>query len=352
MATNVTVTGTRHYNYEEIASIIDIWRDVFPEKIEEKYVELANLLYQYSDEAIKLLTSNRDINAVGIKLTTDEENKQQTINDIDKMIKMLQSLKNGVSIGNIAKEDTIAFGNLFDRVWEGTIAQTNGKQKKEQTEQTYDNKRLEAGNAHNAIESLIPQIQAKLQEIDSLSINGEDRLDRIQIDNNRHLSRIDNIQGLSPQVKETLKNLLQVYVNMRVSTFKSSIEQAYEIGSAYKAHEIIDYRNQNDPRVAKQALIGLSLTTLERDFIDNLDHLMHHYSTNLEQFNVERANDFSKVMQWYTSYFNGENKSIDISSIDAFTQNNSHHINLEPLITLRNTVYQAQIQNLNTGYHK
>lgn len=352
MSTKITVTGTRYYNYEEIVSIIDIWREIFPEKIEEKYVELANLIYQYSDEAIKLLTSNSDINVVGIQLTTDEKNKQQTINDIDKMIEMLQSLKNGVSIGNVAKEDTIAFGNLFDRVWDGTIAQTNGKQKKEQKEQTYDNKRLEAGNARNAIKSLTHQIQAKLQEIDSLSINGEDRLDRIQVDDNRHLSKIDNIQGLSTKVKETLKNLLQVYMNMRVSTFKSSIEQAYEIGSAYKAHNIIDYRKQNDPRVAKQALIWLSLTTLERVFIDNLDHLMHRYSTNLEQYNVERANDFSKVMQWYTSYFNGESKSIDISSIDAFTQNNSHHINLEPLISLRNTVYQIQYQNLNTEHHK
>lgn len=141
-------------------------------------------------------------------------------------------------------------------------------------------------------------------------------------------------------------------MNMRVSAFKVSIEQAYEIDSAYKAYEIINYGKQNDPRVSKQTLIGLSLTSLERDFIENLELLMLRYSKNLEQFNVERANDFSKVMQWYISYFNGESKSIDISSIDAFTQNNSHNINLESLITLRNTISQEQAQNLNVVHHK
>lgn len=350
MAINITVTGTRHYNYEEIASIIDIWREVFPNKIEKKYVELANLLFQYRDESIKLLHSNRDINVTGNKITNINDSINQTDNHIDEMINMFLELKKKNKSGDILSGDIRALANQFDIVLGGLTTKT--AQKKEQMEQTYDEKRFDAGNAHSAIESLIAQIRDKLQEIDNLSINGENRLDRIQIDNNRHLSKIDNLQGLSPQVKETLKNLLQVYMNMRVSAFKVSIEQAYEIDSAYKAYEIINYGKQNDPRVSKQTLIGLSLTSLERDFIENLELLMLRYSKNLEQFNVERANDFSKVMQWYISYFNGESKSIDISSIDAFTQNNSHNINLESLITLRNTVYQEQAQNLNVGHHK
>lgn len=350
MSTNVPATGTKYYNKEEIASIIDIWKDIFPEKIEKKYVELANLLFQYRDEAIKLLHSNGDINVTGNKITSINNSINQTDQHINEIINMFLAIKSKNQSGDISSDDIKALANQFDIVLGGLTTKT--AQKKEQLEQSYDEKRFDAGNAHSAIENLVAPIQVKLQEIDSLSVNGEDRLDRIQVDDKRHLSKINNIQGLSPQVKETLKNLLQAYSNMRVSTFKSLIEQSYEICSAYKAREIIKYGKQNDPRVAKQTLIGFSLIILENDFMDNLDHLMRHYSTNLEQFNVERGNDFIKVMNWYTSYFNGESKNIDISSIDELTQNNNHHINLEPLITLRNIVSQEQAQNLNVGHHK
>lgn len=350
MSTYVAVTGTKYYNKDEIASIIDIWKNIFPEKIEEKYVELANLLFQYRDEALKLLHSNRDINATSNKITSINNIINQTDNHINEMINMFLAIKNKNQSGDILSDDIKALANQFDIVLGGLTTKT--AQKKEQMEQTYDEKRFDAGNAHSAIESLITQIQVKLQEIDSLSVNGEDRLDRIQVNNKRHLSKIDNIQGLSPQVKETLKNLLQAYSNMIVSSFASVIEQSYEICSAYKDREIINYGKQNDPRVSKQTLIGFSLITLENDFMDNLAHLMLNNSTDLERFNVERDNNFSKVMDLYVSYFNGKSKSIDISSIDALTQNNSHYINLDSLITLRNVVYQEQAQILNDGYHK
>lgn len=353
MTAYVTVTGKEYYNKEEISSIIDIWRDIFPEKIEEKYVELANLLFQYRAEAIKLLSSDRNIRIIGKQLTADEENKQQTIVNIDEMIEILNSLKKRVSLGIITKEDTSNFGNQFDKVWEEIISQKNAKQKKEQNEQVYDTNRLNAGNAHSTIEVLISQIQAKLQEIDSLSIDGEDRLDRIQVNDKRHLSRIDNIQGLSPQIKETLKILLQAYSNMRVSAFKSLIEQSYEIGSVYKAREIIDYRKQYDSRVTKQTLIHLSLTILVNDFMDILLHLLKNCDKGIEQFDIERGNKFSKVMNFYTSYFNKDSRNIDISSINALiNQISSYYINMEPLVTLINIMHQEQILNLNVGHHK
>ena len=332
MSRDVKVTGESYIREEGIKFIIDIWKDIFPKKIEEKYVELANLVFQYGLESNKLLSSSRSINSIGSEMDAISANKQQANGALEELSAILQEIKKKNLDGTITIDDIANFSSQF--LTASDVLVTNVARKESELDQEYNINREAAGNAHVAINDLIAQITDKLHEIDKLSIDGMDRLDNIKVDDGRHLSRIDNNQELSARAKATLKELLRAYCNMRIVAFKSLIEQAHEVCSAYKAREVIKY---NDPRVAKQTLIYNSLMDLTDNFLDNLVHLMLPNSSTIEDFIISNSDDFIKAMNLYTSYLMGDIAHIDVSTIDYLSKN-SRYISRRALTDLVNIV--------------
>lgn len=336
MSKNVTVTGINYFNTGIIPQIISIYKDIFPEKIEEKYVELSNLLFEYSEDAIKLLSSGENINTISKRFTDSDNRKTKRTQNGNILASKIMAMGDKPMTKEALKEIMQQFNDYIELA----SKEVKENHEKDILEQDYDDNRFSAGNAHNAIESLISQIKVKLQEINSLSIDGMDRIDRIEVLDDRHLSKVDDIFNLYPELKEPLKNLLKSYSNMRVAAFKTMVEQTCEVCDAYKSGEIIDYRKQNDSRVAKHTLIYLALIILSRNFIIKLEQLDMLHTKNNIHLDVIRINNLCLIMDLYTSYFKGE--KIDLVEIDQFMRSGQLNLDSEAVITLRNTIANDQ----------
>ena len=343
-----TVTVTEHEgltNPEVTKEFFSIFKEIFPPQVEQRYVKLATLLERYTEQADKILSSSKNLDKVGDELHDLEQSNANAIAELTALEAVITKLKSSIATnkGQVTMSEYTDFGEAYDKCFNSLGGRTRREQQIATLETNYDSYRMDAGNAHVEISNLYSEIAAKLAEIENLGVDKSGSLDRIMISESRHLARIDNIK-LSEGVKATLKELLNSYVNLRKNAFRTLINHAYEVVSAYKAIEIINYRKQDDPRVYNFKLGHFALTWIETVFQDCIEHLVA-LEDPAEDFNIERGMLLVKMMQWYNSYFSTDVNMIDMAELDsdmAQLRKDPHYLDINILNTLRNIILSAQ----------
>ena len=85
----VGVSGLNFSQNKLLDEFWNIYREIFPIKLEKHYVELANLLFQYSVASNKLLEGDRVIEQTSRQLDDAETKREKATAEIDKMINYL-----------------------------------------------------------------------------------------------------------------------------------------------------------------------------------------------------------------------------------------------------------------------
>ncbi len=248
----VTIAGKNMHEYREI---VDVFNNIFPVEIEKAYVELANSLKKYS-VAVNRIGSN---NSVIISSATSVGKSRETTQAIqDKEKNALQHLKE--LLNKVSDKE-----QLSPSEWQEIANLTNeGLNQSKQHEKAsrnlsfntnvYENSSIEMMDRRQELAEIIEELKNGIREILKLDINGEKRIDRIQM-TERHSNQIDAISNLSEKNKEIWKRALSAYTTMRVNAFKQVEQMAVQAVETYHKREIINYDNQSyDYKVTMKAL--------------------------------------------------------------------------------------------------
>ena len=290
----------------------DVFKAVFPEAVESKYTELAELLWQYFGSANQLRDEILQIE------TLDSESAPYTLPsfptaNLDELIRTLTSVRNNINAGKgIALQEVDKLSTSFASINSTLCNYSKDFADMSNTIRTRDTLGQSAEGNQKKCMDLVPDIESKLREIVALRIgDSEDRLDRIQINGNRHLAVIYNIEGLQPEVKHALVTLLCSYVSLRISAFKSLVEYANEVCSNHKEGEIF---------FSDEIFANIILTCSQEDLSESFEKISSGLimasddSERLSQ-TIKDNEALIQVMDWCNSYITGDVAHIDFDLI-------------------------------------
>lgn len=213
-------------------TFVSAYNQAFPLKVEELYVTLTNLIFDYCATCGTLKAQDKQLYVHAINLqcvynTLDSleaaESVQSRLQDAEKSfddnptpeaLKKVNDAKEMLEKRSTANEQ-IASLNAMRYNCEETIAVERGE-----------------------LERIIAEISIALQAIAALNIDGKRRIDGLHIKQN-HLSAIDNL-AISPLEKDALKREFVSYFNMRCTAFKYVEELAEKILASYSKREVLN----------------------------------------------------------------------------------------------------------------
>lgn len=239
---SICTTGTNCSNIPSVKAFANVYNRAFPLKIEEEYVKLVNLIYEYVEICRFLGLDNTYQSVVCIGLPSLYK-ELESINDFSNnylrlLKKLVEGLPDNLTPEQYDKISTIVF-EAKKVAWDkqGVEDEIRGILNNNfETEQ-----RL--AKESEKLSVVVSKIQSQLGIICGLDITSGKRLDTLQI-KPEHFLAIDNLD-ISSKEKEVLKRELVSYFNMRRSAFKLLEEFGYQIIDSYRKRIILDHNAAN-----------------------------------------------------------------------------------------------------------
>lgn len=227
MSYRVYSTVSKEGSNETYAKFLKVFNMVFPLEVENKYVELTNLVISYYQvvRELEMLKSNvpRELN----KVNNDAE-------------LYLSQLKEAVS--SLTSESP---SYIYDNIESLVSLVRRTIQRKESTnkshpdlEQNYENVNATSDSIRNDLFNIISSLRQKLDDLKQLDLTENKRLSGLVV-TERHLSIINEF-NITDEEKKVLSRMLQSYLNLRVSAFNIIENVAEQMVALYKKREVLD----------------------------------------------------------------------------------------------------------------
>lgn len=257
-------------NYSECEEFVNICTSALPVSIEGPYIELTNHFLDYTISSGKVIdySADLDVQAKGMSklrnsvanLSTREQQVLESLRDLLSHYDNDSNLSSDVwkSLQQLA---TAGFATSKEKDAKSTNLSMDTSQ--------YMNQSLDVGNHQEIMRNSVSSMQTSLADIQQLDIDGQRRIDRVQV-TERHMERIDAIPNISSEQKETLKNMLVSYVSMRVESFKVIEDLAQKAVDFYHHGEILDVHFSDSEYRDKYVVAMSGLDELSTSFSEDL----------------------------------------------------------------------------------
>lgn len=249
---------SQYHYYDESQNFIDfieIFNIVFPLKVENEYVRLANLTIEYISKCMELEKCQNDI-----------DNKSQYLNS---KYNILINLESKVSLLDQELRNIVAnFENNKSSVEYEKIASIASQAQKifedketfqaviEQDRNIHTDYLVLASSLGSDIETIINRIALALQSIKMLDMDENKKIDQLQV-TERQYSLIDQL-NVEDNKKVYLKKYLKSYFEVKKQSFKIVEDIAIKLVETYKNRKLLDDISETDFRYVTYALTNLS----------------------------------------------------------------------------------------------
>ena len=320
-------------DYSECEEFVNICTSALPASIEVPYTELANYFLDYAISSGKVSDygSNLDSQAKGMS-----ELRNSVANLSTREQQVLESLR-----GLLSHYDNE--NNLSPDVWKSLqqLASAGFATSKERDVKStnlsmytnqYMDQSLDAGNHQEIMRNSVSSMQSSLANIQQLDIDGQRRIDRVQV-TERHMERIDAIPNISSEQKETLKNMLVSYVSMRVESFKVIEDLAHKAVDSYQRGEILDIHFSDSEYRDKYVVAMNGLDELSTSFSEDLYGIINPTIYDIRKDNFQADITAMNMVTDYQKNGVVDRKAVfNLSMMDGL-----NYTTQDALVTLGNT---------------
>ena len=262
-------------NNETLTQLIEIYKQIFPPKLENEYELLTKLIHAfqvnmekqkkldktiYHDEQ-KVLFENQRITKI---LKTDAP---EIINQIKQLIDEINTLNNNlannpynIEIPNEMKDKITNISNLQKALHRLSLVKT-----------TLTNDTLNARDIQNKIMRIVSLINDELIVITKLNINNADRLKNLHIDI-RHQNKITGEQ------KDQMQKFLAIYFELRRLCFLNIKEYAEIL--------VTKYKNREYPTTGQNEFAMINFYLIKATTFKNIENEFNNISELLSSFEI------------------------------------------------------------------
>ena len=320
-------------DYSECEEFVNICTSAFPASIEVPYTELANYFLDYaissgkvSDYSSRLDSQAKDMSELRNSVAGLTTREQQVLDSIRSLL--LHKKKKKKLSPDVWKSLQQLASAGFATSKERDVKSTNLSMDTNQ----YMDQSLDAGNQQEVMRNSIAGMQQSLDAIQQLDIDGQRRIDRVEV-SERHMERIDAIPNISSEQKETLKSMLVSYVGMRVESFKAVEDLAHKAVDYYQRGEILDIHFSDSEYRDKYLIAMKGLDELSSSFSEDLYGMINPtvYAARKENFQADIM-----AMNMFRDYqkngFVDKNETFNLSMMNGL-----NYTTQDALVTLGNT---------------
>lgn len=277
---STTFEGYGDLNYY----FINTFNKIFPLKIEDSYVRLANLVMDYEYLCDSLASSSA-------KVEYSSKQMYRPVALASEKVKINEDLH-----GYLAKSDTLSeedyqtISRLALKGKEISYILTAAENRVKEATDTYFGMSQEANNLRRFILAKIEEIVEELKAIGQLDQNGKKRIDNLEI-RESHFALIGSLMG-NEEGRIVIKRFLESYFNLRVAAFKVIEGFALKIVNCYQNRQLLD--GFSDKELSDKKLAIFALTSV------NVNHINMNDCKNplcMEKYNV--ASDIMDIMANY-----------------------------------------------------
>lgn len=254
-------------NYEEFFSILE---SIFPSKVEQPYVNLTNLVYQYKKIVDKMKDKNKRLDSSFLFLQSAEHKTRTASNCLEKEQKLMKTILALASSGELNAEvweslkKLVLSGIKINHERNGLVSASNFEMENNSQKAFIESKNL--ADLSNELQEVIRGIQMTLEEIKSLDFDSERRIDRIEI--SRFNKRMDALCA-SEEKQRAFRRLMKNFTDMRVAAFKVAENFANKIMSDYKKRATTEFpENYQD---ASFSIMSYALYRGTESFFEMID---------------------------------------------------------------------------------
>lgn len=207
--------------------------EVFPSKVEELYIKLANLVSDYFEYYGVLSKKQTDYDA-SFNIITSYGSKMMTLKA--KIFVIEEQIRSIVS-GQMSSSDVNLLHKLSSQLYPLKRNLETMQKQDNNNRKIVSSKNDEISSVHSLLMSIIDSIRDILKEIISLDINGVRRLDRIKV-TNKHENEISEIFKFSKDYGDIFISYLHSSVDARIVAFNMIEAMADKIISLYN-HNVL-----------------------------------------------------------------------------------------------------------------
>ena len=267
----------------------DCCQSVLPATIEKPYVELSNHFFDYFYSSLKLMES-------GYRLDTNVTGMNDLRNSVDEL---------STSERHVLESFRILFDyyknekNLSSEIWKtfqemvNSGVEISSERESKETSLKIDMRKhtddsIDASKQQGQIKDSIVCMQKDLNTIKDLDMDGQKRIDRVEVAQ-KHFDSIDGIPNLTSEQKEMLKEMLVSYVDLRVESFKVMEDLSEKAIESYLHRELLDVFSPDDKNYDKYRVATSGLDGLSTSFFEDSARIMNPISYGMSSDNL-RAN--------------------------------------------------------------
>lgn len=265
--------------------ITEVYNSVIPPEVDNAYRGLIQNLKKYESATPDVSDQyefNESVDFLGFRRSKQTAENFQNSQNMLLLQSIATTIRNASSAG-AAEAMNIDFSSIIELAQRGQKLQSGLKQHQQRSEtlaknvaeaeQKYNQENQRLNKKTKNLGDAIIGIQASQQQINKLDIDGKKRIDGLEY-TTRHEKMIEQIEGLSPDKKEILKQTVPAYLDMKIQAFKKAEELAPMFIEDYSK------RREEPSQIFSQdgKDFWTNYTTLKSAIIDNDD--MEHECNN------------------------------------------------------------------------
>lgn len=256
-------------NFEKF---LDILKETFPEKYEEKYSKLINLIIDYSNisSKIQIMNSTNNLNSSFVESDNEEINKiKKDLMAKEVEVLRLEELINSIPVDKPGYERLSSMQNLMvlnkERMEiQKELSILSIKKHSKETDMISNNYTL--SELEEKLQKIVEDIKETNEEIKSFNINGEDRLNNLKV-YEKHINKLEELLH-SYQSFNLLDNLLKERISysyklfflesfrLRKNMYFIGEKVAEDIVEKNNDRELLDINNQDISLVKTAVLVA------------------------------------------------------------------------------------------------
>lgn len=311
---------------EKLSEII---KSIFPEKYEEKYSKLVNLIIDYQDTVRKIENGNYSNNKTSVSVEKTSEEVEKIKNEIKELDIIVLNIDKQIAnipidepshLREMLMDQLISINktrmNLQSKISSITIKNQKGID--DISSNNYDLSKLEI-----KLKEIVEEIENALKEIQEISINGKDRLDNINVKES-HLNEIDEVLNSYDTYKSldvddfkkestALKYFVLQTIKMRKEMYKFGEKLGTKIVDKYKEREIVPSNDQDMNTINASVLITTSfqINDVVRFELPFIEEFLKRNRINYKRL-INIADSFSVMSDLIEKNNNDENTIEDV----------------------------------------
>ena len=298
-----------------LAQIIDLYRKIIPEELEQAYIDLAILLDNYLKHCMQIKHMNETKTKVTSTMPTDIKNMQEHREREGKITEQIKSLTDQLKENSSIElyEEIIKLASSAEQEHREIIIL---KSQIDEQQLSSDNLPDEA-NLQTQLEALESQITNQMNIIKNMHLMDPRLLNYKQL--TEYIDSIEQIE-VGPSEKEALKKRLSSFVRLRIAEFKTMDEFEAQLQKHFREHKPMDPEEETAEKYSfLTSLIALDSIHLgDSTFMSDLRILLDR-NIRASDLAIDLFNKKTEAMSATAEYlYSGK---IDVSYIDEMRLN-------------------------------